>query len=143
MSLQARAALVKKLIFQNPSQRDDLLDPAKTQTDLIALLAFLTTYFPIEITSVRSDHRDDSALGLHCHANGYCADLWPLVRLEAGAYIDVNAPQMRTFLSMAAAHRNHFQTGLTADAYTPANIRAAGPTVFEDDGASHIHLGAT
>ena len=81
MSLQARQDLVNKLVFQRDSEKSDLMDPNMTQTTLIALLLDLVNKgHHIEITAIRTDHSDDSSLGLHCHHNGYCADLWPLAQ---------------------------------------------------------------
>jgi len=146
MSLEARQALVDSpfTIFQAESQRTDLLDPAMTQTGLIALLGGLVAkqYF-ILFTAIRSDHHDDSALGLHCHANGYCADCWVNNSASAQDYADAMAPRFEIFLESAAASPWIFQIGLAGSAWTPTNVAAAGETCFEDDGGDHIHLGAT
>ena len=143
MSLEARHALCERLVFQAESQRDDLMAPAVTNTDLIALLLELTNKgWHLEITAVRSDHHDDSALGLHCHANGYCVDLWPLVTGEAGNYYDAGNPHFADFLEDCAESVWLYQVGLAGTANTQANRAAAGHTVFPDDGADHIHLGA-
>ena len=93
MSQQARQYLVSKLFFQDDTQKPDLLDENKTQTDLIALLVELVNKgHHIEITAVRTDHSNDSGLGEHCHANGYCADMWPLSGPTAGAWLDAGDP---------------------------------------------------
>ena len=66
MSIQARDMLVNgpNTRFQRQSQRNDLLDPGRTKTQLIALLIELTTKGHIILfTAVRSDHHDDSGLG--------------------------------------------------------------------------------
>jgi hypothetical protein len=118
MSQTAREALVDSghLFFQRDSQRTDLLDENLTQTTLIALLSDLVAKgYHVELTAVRSDHSDDSALGFHCHAHGFCADLWPLTGPTPG---------------------------LAGSADTPANRAAAGATVFSDSGADHVHLGS-
>jgi hypothetical protein len=143
MSIQARQALVSKLVFQNSSQQSDLLDPNMTQTTLIALLLDLVNKgHHIEITAVRSDHPDDSALGLHCHANGYCADLWPLGSATPQDYLNATNPYFQQFLQDAAASSWLYQIGLAGSAWTSANQTAAGQTVFQDQGADHVHLGA-
>jgi hypothetical protein len=143
VSQQARDALVAKLVFQDDTQASDLENVNLTQTQLIALLTDLTNKgWHIEITAVRSDHSDDSALGFHCHAHGFCADLWPLASAEAGDYLDATDPRFQSFLKDAAASSWLYQIGLAGSAYTDANVAAAGPTAFQDDGADHVHLGA-
>lgn len=143
MSQEARDALVQKLVFQADSQRSDLENIDLTQTQLIALLTELTNRgWNIEITSVRTDHSDDSALGYHCHAHGFCADLWPLESMSPGDYVDGNSAQFAEFLKDCSESKWLYQIGLAGSAWTDANAAAAGPTVFHDDGADHIHLGA-
>lgn len=145
MSIEARQALVNspRTFFQSQSQRDDLLDPNKTQTDLIALLTDLVGKgWNIEFTAIRSDHHDDSVLGEHCHAHGWCADCWPLKSSRAGDYIDANDPQFARFCNDAGFDPSEYQEGLAGTAWTHANAVAAGSGVFHDDGADHIHLGA-
>jgi hypothetical protein len=144
MSLAARASLCNRLIFQNDSQRTDLLNPDKTQTQLIALLiGLLDRGHYLEITAVRTDHSDDSALGLHCHANGYAADCWPLASATAADYLDASTQAFRSFLEDVSDSAWLFQVGLVGDgADSAANFAAAGRTAFQDDGGPHIHLGA-
>jgi hypothetical protein len=145
LSLEARQHLVDSPLtfFQNESQKSDLLGVDVTQTGLIALLEDLVARgFAIEITAVRSDHHDDSALGEHCHARGYCVDLWPLTKPEAGAYVDAGDPYFRQFLQAVAASPWLYQIGLAGSAQSDANRTAAGESVFDDDGADHIHIGA-
>jgi hypothetical protein len=143
MSQQARQYLVSKLFFQDDTQQSDLLDENLTQTDLIALLIELVNKgHHLELTAVRSDHADDSALGLHCHANGYCADMWPLTGPTAGAWLDAGDPYFQEFLQDAAASQWLFHIGLAGSAWTSDNVASAGSTVFQDDGADHVHLAA-
>lgn len=144
MSQEARQQLVDLLVFQRDSERGDLLDPNRTQTQLIALLLDLAQHhgWHIEVTAVRRDHHDDSGLGLHCHANGYAADCWPLASANAGDYLDAGDARFRGFLSDAASSAWLYQTGLAGTAYTDANMAAAGARAFQDDGADHVHLGA-
>ena len=143
MSQQARQYLVSKLFFQDDTQKPDLLNENMTQTDLIALLVELVNKgHHIEITAVRTDHSNDSGLGEHCHANGYCADMWPLTGPTAGAYLDAGDAAFQKFLQDAAASQWLYQIGLAGSAYTSANVAAAGSSVFQDDGADHVHLGS-
>lgn len=143
MSQQARDALVKKLVFQKDSQRSDLETIGVTQTNLIALLTDLTDRgWHIEITAVKTDHHDDSALGLHSHFNGYCVDCWPLASATPGDYLDADSQEFADFLADADDSAYHYQTGLAGSANTAANQEAAGPSWFPDTGGDHVHLGA-
>lgn len=73
-----RNELVNKVRFTNPSQKSDLLNANLTEPNLIlALLHEVHKGRRILITSVRSDHDDDSGLGPHGHARGFSADIWP------------------------------------------------------------------
>lgn len=146
MSLEARQALVHhpNTIFNAQSQRDDLLDPAKTQTDLIALLTDLCINkgHIFQFTAIKSDHHNDSYLGEHCHFNGFCADGWPLASHTAGDYLDANDSRFHQFCHDAGFDPFDHQVGLAGSAYTHDNVVAAGSGVFHDDGADHVHLGA-
>lgn len=73
MSTQARAALVARCQFLDEGAKADLLNPDVTQTWLIAALLDIA---PVLVTSVRTDHGDDSTLGAHGHAHGWAADIW-------------------------------------------------------------------
>ena len=72
----------KNISYTNLTQKADLLNVALTNTDLIAALKLaLDQGFIIQVTSVRSDHGDDSCLGPpgvynHGHAHGYALDCW-------------------------------------------------------------------
>lgn len=143
MSLEARHHLCERLFFQNDSQRADLIDPKRTETGLIALLlAVLAAGFEVEITAVRSDHHDDSALGLHSHANGYAVDCWPLRTRSAGDYMDAESRDFQDFLEAVVASSWCYQVGLAGSAKTDANRHAAKPKCFEDDGEDHVHIGS-
>src|SRR5580704_16792274 len=101
MSQEARDVLVASphTFFQADSQRTDLENEVITQTGLIALLTeLLEKGHILEFTAVKTDHHDDSNLGLHCHFNGYCADLWPLASATAGDYLDAGDPRFQAFL---------------------------------------------
>lgn len=145
LSIEARQALVKspQTVFQADSQKSDLLDPNITQTGLIAVLSELVAKgYYLLITAVKSDHHDDSALGEHCHFNGYAADLWPLHSSTGTDYINADDPKFAVFLKVLASCAYHYQTGLAGSADTDALHAAAGPTCFSDSGADHIHVGA-
>lgn len=143
MSIAARKHLCDRLIFQRDSERADLMDPARTHTELIALLIeILDKGFHLEITAVRADHHDDSGLGRHTHANGEAVDCWPLITNTAGHYLDAEAPLFQDFLEAAAASPWLYQIGLAGTAWTPANAAAAGASAFHDTGADHVHIGS-
>ena len=146
MSIQARRQLIDSpaTFFQHEAeQHADLMDPAKTQTELIALLLELVGKgHVLEFTAIRSDHSDDSCLGYHSHADGFCADLWPLASRTAGDYLDASDDRFAAFLADAARSHWLYQIGLAGSADTRANQIAAGRTEFPDDGADHVHLGA-
>ena len=145
MSQEARDALVAspQTFFQADSQRTDLENEAITQTGLIALLSELVLKgWAIEFTAIKTDHHDDSNLGLHCHFNGYCADLWPLASKTAGDYLDAGDPRFQAFLRDVDASSWTYQIGLAGTAWTSANAVAAGDAVFHDDGEDHVHVGA-
>jgi hypothetical protein len=144
VSIAARAALCKALFFQADSQRSDLMDPTVTKTELVALLLGLTDLgWHIEITSVKTDHSDDSNLGLYCHANGYAADLWPLLTAQAGDYLDAGSSAFTKFLADLRASPWLYQIGLGGSAWSPGNAYTAGPSAFRDDGEDHVHVGAS
>jgi len=131
------------LVFQNDTQSSDLLDPAITQNALIELLSEVVGGgYHLEITAVKTDHHDDSALGLHSHFNGYCVDCWPLSDATPGNYVDAGTLTFQGFLAFCAGLPNLYQIGLGGSADTDANLKAAGPTSFVDDGEDHVHLGS-
>jgi hypothetical protein len=156
MSQELRDALVASpnTIFQNPSERADLLDEAKTSTYLIELLydICVTKNWAVEFTAIRSDHHDDSSLGeapqyIGTHwggenGPGWAADLWPLNTPTAGDYIDASDPKFQQFLEACGVEPERMQTGLAGSAYTHADVVAAGSGVFQDAGADHVHLSA-
>ncbi len=148
MSIGARIALVRPgggLVFQAASQRTDLINPLMTQTQMIAGLQWLVAKGHIlAVTAVRSDHHDDSYLspdGVGTHARGYAIDCWPLQSKKMGDWVPVAGPEIETFLRDARLMPYIMQIGLTADCYSSANIAAAGPSVYLDDGGPHAHLG--
>lgn len=143
MSLETREKLCQRLVFTDASQQSDLLDPNLTNTDLIALLLDATAHGEVlGITAVRSDHSDDSALGFHCHAHGFCADCWPMNSRTPGDWMSATDPLFAAWLARVSQSLWLHQIGLAGTAWTQANVDAAGSTVFHDSGADHIHLGA-
>lgn len=118
----------------------DILDPTKTSTYLIAMLNYLVLEkkWPLELTIARTGHHDD---GPHGHYGGFAFDGWPLLKAMMDAWLDADSEQFQDFLRDVAAGPNLYQIGLTPDAWTPENIAAAGPTLFQDSGGSHVHIG--
>jgi hypothetical protein len=141
-----RERLVARLIFQRDSQRSDLLDPASTNTALIAALYALTEGgHHLEITAVRTDHHFDGE-GDGYHASGCAVDLWPLVDGTQGNYVSPETLAFRSFLQAVADVPYRMQVGLGGSAWTQANVEATGldlasASVFQDDGEDHVHLG--
>lgn len=152
MSIEARQRLVnaKSIFFQHDSQREDFLNVNLVRTETIALaLALLERGHILEITSVRSDHHDDSALGKYAHARGAAFDCWPLAQHCARTYADAVSPQMTSFLLDALRSKWLAQVGLAGSADAPEVLAAIGYVsypndghLFEDSGADHIHLSA-
>jgi len=145
MSIAARAALVRSeyTVFRSNSQRDDLMNPSVTQTELIAFLSdLIQKRHYLLFTAIRSDHHDDGYLGLHSHANGYAADVWFLKSSKPDDYLDPGDPEFEAGLHDAAASPWMYQIGLAGSALTANNRSASGERMFVDDGGDHIHLGA-
>jgi hypothetical protein len=142
------------LIFTAASQSADLLDPAKTQTCLIAYLSDLITQYGhhIQVTAINTDHPSwDGGPTGRGHNAGCALDGWPLSSATANDYVDASAAEFQQFLQHAAASQPLYQIGLQGNgagdptnyADSPANFAAAGPTAFEDHGTGpHVHLGA-
>jgi len=146
--MQARKDLVDDghLVFQRASQRSDLLDPNMIQTQVIAMLIYLTEHlgYDIEITALRSDHHDDSDLspnGVGTHAHGWGVDCWPLSDDNPGNYMVQDTHPFRQFLWDAAHGPFLLQIGLGGAAYNQGDIEAAGSTAFEDSASDHVHIG--
>jgi hypothetical protein len=147
MSILARQTLVYDrgdVFFQRQSQRLDLLNPALTRTELIALFTYIADMgVPIEFTAIRSDHSDDSALGPHSHANGAAADFWFLTHREPGAWLDAGSPLFRSYLRIIARSQWCEGIGLGGSANTPENMAACNGKGFPDDKQDHIHVQVT
>jgi len=150
MSAEARLALVNhpNLLLRSASQRADLLNegPDGTTTTLIAFLTDLCIekgHF-FEATAIRSDHSDDSELGAHAHRSspGDAIDGWFNSEPKLGAYLDQGDPRFLAGLRDAALDQYEYQCGLGGAALTQADIAAAGPHEFADNGSDHVHFGA-
>jgi len=144
VGLTERAALCDRLVFQNDTQRSDLMNVNLTQTTLISAgLFMLTKGYHIEITAVKTDHSNDSYLGYHCHYNGFCWDCWPLNSAQPGDYMDPTTHNFRQFLVDLTHAPFILQVGLAGTAYSAENMNSLGSLGFQDDGADHVHVGTT
>lgn len=151
MTLQAREQLVNsgRLIFTKDTQKQDLLDPRVTRTELIALLANVVLLGNqwFQVTAVYSDHHDDTALGAPplydgTHFHGWAMDGWPNASGALDDFLDARDPRFGDFLRLLPKAPYYFQTGLAGSAWTNHNRTVAGGGVFHDDGADHVHIGA-
>lgn len=130
-----RETLVSKLHFANAVEKADLLDATKTHDNLIAMLAvFVGQGYDLIITSVRSDHGDDSALGPHGHSAGYAVDVWLPLFCSSRFFDD-------------AIYKNPYVTklglgGVFQTEYGAKRPRGIfnGTLVFDDNTQDHIHL---
>ena len=145
MSLETREWVVNHPhthFSDEASDHSDLLDNTITQTNLIAMIVnLLNKGHIIYFTAIKSDHHNDSALGLNCHFNGYCIDCWPMASDEPDDYYDVTDNGFLIFLADASSDPYYYQIGLTPDCFTPEAIAVSGSNVYMDDGASHVHIG--
>jgi hypothetical protein len=148
MNSRARQALINggHLFFHPtlcPNGRSDLLASSLTQDALLEHIAYLVAKgYHFEFTAVKTDHDNDSALGVHCHYNGFCADGWPLTGPTPGAWLPATDPFFARFLIDVSRSPNLHQIGLGGSAYDDVNMAAAGPTAFEDGPEDHVHLGS-
>lgn len=150
MSAEARLAITQSplVFFQMDACRTDLLDENWTDSNLIVLLQYLTGKgHPIELTDVRTGHRDDGPNG---HFGGRAMDFWPLKTATKDDWLDANDPRFATFLADLGAFPAIRQLGLAGTADTQANRTATGlpyeqwdarATCFSDEGADHLHAG--
>jgi hypothetical protein len=125
-----RAELVSKLKFTNESQQLDLSNPNVTQPELVlALLHLVHLGHNLLITSVKTDHGDDSALGVHGHSRGYSADLWP---------VDDSDLQQ---LIQDCCTNNQWVARLGLGGSSQSLSYTAGDTiVFDDNSTDHLHV---
>jgi len=127
-----RESLCTKLHFANAVEKADLLDATKTHDNLIAMLAvFAGRGYDILITSVRSDHHDDSQLGPHGHSSGYAVDLW-LPPIQSSRMVN------------DAIQSNHYVTkiglgGVFQREFTQRG-EINGTLVFDDNSTDHLHF---
>jgi hypothetical protein len=135
MSIQMRESVVAELAFSDDTQKSDLLNPDLTNTNLIAALAQAVFPAPhgqghrLLITSVRTDHSDDSALGPHCHARGFAVDLWPQDDVDLHAVAQdfcTNNPWV-------------IKLGLGGISQSLA-LNAGDTVVFFDNSTNHLHV---
>lgn len=149
MSSQVREQIAESphIIFRSEQQRDDIVNLRGVQTQIIALLQHLVDKGAIiEVTALKSDHRDDTERNpvpphIGTHASGWAIDCWPLARVEQGAYLDAEDEQFQHFLELVSGAPWLHQIGLAGTAWNPLNVAAAGETVFQDEGDDHVHIG--
>lgn len=148
MTSPTRETVCANLYFTDASQKSDLLDIRQTNTNLIQILLdwqkgpWDAEYGEtiIGITSVRTDHSDDSWLGEHCHAFGRAIDCWPRSYMHAGWWVPHDSPEMVGFLKFLTAHPLVFNIGLGGSVDTPENLAILGAKGFQDDGEDHVHF---
>jgi len=144
MNIRERLVNSGHLVFRSESQKEDLLDVTKTKIALVENLSYLVEVHGhhLEITAIKSDHRDDRDLGPHCHYNGFCADYYPLRSAKEGAYMSPDTLVFSTFLGHVARSPRIYEVGLTPEAWSWKNRTALlGVTIFPDSGGPHIHNG--
>ena len=143
-NLRTQLCASANIKFQRMTQRDDLMTD-RTQQTLIRALWAITRGFPIMITACVTDHSDDTALGKHCHHNGYCVDCWPIYvpRGSDWSYYDPASMDFRIFLRYVSNAPFVREIGLAGSAWSNQNMTAAllCKDVFHDDGEEHIHIG--
>jgi len=153
VSIGARIALVRPggdLLFQQNIHRLDLLNPARTQTQLIALIEHMVDRgHVLEVTMVRTGHHDDghndpsgNPQGIGSHWFGWAVDFWFNRSKRLGDWMDVGEPGFMTGLRDLRLAPYLDQIGMTSDAHNDATVAAAGPRSFLDSGGSHLHAGA-
>lgn len=141
MSQQAREWVVSQLAFQRDSEKADLLDESLTNTDLIGALTIAARTFgggAILVTSVRTDHGDDSHLGPHGHSEGFAVDVWPQ---GAGGPIFVgelihNNPFV-TKIGLGGAAQGWIEDAVWAGRDV---IVINGTVIFRDNSTPHVHI---
>jgi hypothetical protein len=140
-STPAREAVVSRLTFLDEYGRADLLDPARTTTQLIEALACVLDHCPrpIMVTSVRTDHRPDGP-GRHSHnPGGDAIDVVPADRSVGDAAFG------ELLAAVAAAARAGLvqQCGLggVAKNWNPGGWPPAFD-LFDDNDQDHVHFSA-
>jgi hypothetical protein len=125
-----RDELVAHLCFSDDTQKGDLLNASATQPNLIlALLHEAHKGNKMLITSVKTDHGDDSALGPHGHSEGFSADIWP-----------EDESQLQEFMQGLCTDNpwvTRVGRGGSAQNYA---VDPGETIVFDDNSTDHIHL---
>lgn len=157
MSQQARELLCSKLIFKdehdgtaNPTQRADLMDPAMTDSGLVAMMldVIKEDYFFVEVTAVRRDHLTID--GPNGHNPGGCGlDGYFLKSRTHADWLDPTSPHFADGLEQAFASPWRRQIGLGGDTQTAENFTAIHDpamidtdSAFHDNSSDHIHFGS-
>ena len=142
--MAARQLLVSRCVFTYEANRDDLLDPNATRTELIALLLDASRHYPLHVTMVRTGHHPDGPMG---HAGGRAGDYWPLtpgpppsLALVAARWLPGDSAAFRAALYDLKSSAWWRQTGLAGSAWNEANRIVAD--AFLDDGGDHVHAGS-
>jgi len=122
----------RNISYTNLTQKADLLDVTVTNTNLIAALKdVLDKGFVVQVTSVKTDHSDDSCLGIpgvynHGHTHGYALDCWCEDLQSFVQYLCDNPLVMKIGLGGARAQALQITPGATM--------------VFSDNNEPHIHF---
>jgi hypothetical protein len=139
MSTQARQAVANspKIKYTDSSQKSDLLDPAKTNTYLIAMLQWFldNLWLPIMVLAVKSDHSPTGQ-----HYDGCALDCYP-ANWQTGE-------QSTCTDMMTAAAKCPFTEAVGLGGITKkwkGNVNWNQPgsqysTVFDDNDTDHIHI---
>lgn len=136
-STETRERVVALLTFPegDTQGRDDLLDPNRTKTELIALLEELqsmgfTGDNAIEATSVRGDHGSDPPGSVHGHEEGFAIDIWAGDRVK--------------LLEALTRCRYAWSVGLGGSANKACGASVTWPgypfVVFDDNNSDHVHV---
>lgn len=150
MSAKARQFVVDSPLTKlSDTDRADLLDKSKTNSNLIALIEHIIQGgYAVGFTAINRDHHFDGSTE---HSAGLAFDGWPLRTPTAGDWMDAGEPRFREYLAHVAKFSGIRNIGLAGSAYTLENVSATGllltqdpefadrPAVFKDGGADHVH----
>lgn len=115
----------------NDSQKSDLLNPGITHDNLIQLLINCVNQgHHLLITSVKSDHGDDSGLGPHSHFAGWAVDVWPSDNLLGFLQDCATRNKLVTKIGLGGS-----QAQALVDSFGHGDT-----IVFNDNDEPHIHL---
>lgn len=129
MNQHLRHFIASTVHASHTSNVSDLLDQTKTSDNLLGMLGYLLSkgITPL-ITSLRTDHGDDSSLGPHCHAHGYAVDLCPT---------DGTISELLEALVKAP----HVEgVGLGGCYAIDENLTILGGLGFKDNNQTHVHV---